>query len=79
MADFAGSPAVPVPVPPSSEEPAAEAASTGIETTEDEREAYLIVKSILRDIIEPRRLALRDQPHRSHQGDDEVDLLATVS
>jgi len=29
-------------------------------TTEEEREAYLIVKSIVREVIDPRRLAIRD-------------------
>jgi len=36
------------------------AAERSVKTTEEEREAFYIVKSILREVIDPRRIAIRD-------------------
>lgn len=54
----------PAPSAPPADAPAAEAEANGkpaVVTTDDEREAFFIVRAILREVVDVKRIALRDQ------------------
>jgi predicted type IV restriction endonuclease len=54
-------PAAPAEAPPATVAPAAVFVETPtVVTTDEEREAYLVIKAILRDLVDVRRIAMRD-------------------
>jgi predicted type IV restriction endonuclease len=52
---------VPVPVAPDTAAPTDEPGRPAVVTTDEERDAFLVVRAILREVVDVKRIAMRDQ------------------